>query len=641
MTEEKFAFQAEVSKLLDIVAHSLYSHKEIFLRELVSNAADACDRLRYEALTRAELAPAGGFRITLALDKKARTLAVVDNGIGMTRQELADNLGTIARSGTQAFVSQLQARGGAGKDKDKDKGKRKGGDNGLALIGQFGVGFYSAFMVADEVEVVSRRAGEDAAWKWHSDGKGEFTIAEATRESAGTSVILHLGKGEDEYLDPFRLRTIVKTYSDHIGVPIVLAHDGKDETVNEGSALWTRPAREVTAEQYKEFYRHVGHAFDEPWKVMHNRIEGVLAYTNLLFIPSTPPFDLFDPERKPRVKLYVRRVFITDDCEALLPSYLRFVRGIVDSEDLSLNISREMLQKDPKLARIKAGLVKRVLGELKKTADKDAEGYARFWENFGAVLKEGLYEDAASREQLLPLCRFRAIGGDGLVTLDAYVDAMKEGQEAIYTISGEDADLLRASPQLEGYRARGLDVLLLTDPIDEFWIPAVGRYRDKPFKSVTRGGADLDKIPLAGDAKDQDAAKPADAPAIDQLVAAFKAALGDAVKDVRASARLTDSAVCLVAAEGDLDLRLERMLRQTRRGADAAPARVLEVNPRHPLIGRLAERVKDSGAAGADTVRDAALLLLDQARILEGEPVADPAAFARRLSAAMERGFAA
>lgn len=637
MTEEKFAFQAEVSKLLDIVAHSLYSHKEIFLRELISNASDACDRLRYAALTRPDLVGdgGGGFRIALDVDKKARTLTVADNGIGMNRQELAENLGTIARSGTQAFVEQAKAQKGDGKD------KTKGGNGDVALIGQFGVGFYSAFMVADRVEVTSRRAGEEAAWTWRSDGKGEFTIADATRETVGTSVVLHLNKGEDDYLDPFRLRAIVKTYSDHIGVPIVLVHDGKEETLNEGSALWTRPAKDVTPEQYKEFYHHVGHVFDEPWRVLHNRVEGVLSYTNLLFIPSTPPFDLFDPERKPRVKLYVKRVFITDDCEALLPSYLRFVRGIVDSEDLSLNVSREMLQKDPKLAKIKAGLVKRVLGDLKKAADKDAEGYAKFWENFGAVLKEGLYEDFANREALLPLCRFRSTAGDTPVTLDAYVDAMKEGQEAIYYISGEDIDLLKASPQLEGYKARGLDVLLLTDPIDEFWIPSLGRFRDKPFKSVTRGGADLEKIPLTGGDRDKAADKPAATPAIDQLVAAFKVALGDAVKDVRASARLTDSAVCLVAGDGDIDLRLERMLRQARRGADAAPTRVLEVNPSHPLIGRLADQVKDSGAAGADAIKDAAFLLLDQARIQEGEPVADPAAFAKRLSSVMERGFAA
>ena len=412
MTEEKFAFQAEVSKLLDIVAHSLYSHKEIFLRELVSNASDACDRLRYEALTKPDLAAGGAFQIVIEVDKKARTLAVIDNGIGMTREELADNLGTIARSGTSAFVHEMAAAN-AGKDKKKDKGAD------VALIGQFGVGFYSAFMVADTVEVVSRRAGSDAAWKWTSDGKGEFTIAEAEREANGTTVTLHVGKAEAEYLEEARIRNIVKTYSDHVGLPILLRVDGKEETLNAGAALWTRPAKEITPEQYTEFYHHVGHMFDEPWKVLHNRIEGVLAYTNLLFIPSAPPFDLFDPDRKPRLKLYVKRVFITDDCEALLPSYLRFVRGIVDSEDLSLNISREMLQNDPKLAKIRSGLVKRILGELKKASEKDAEGYATFWDNFGAVLKEGLYEDFSSRESLVPLCRFRSIAGDGLISLDA------------------------------------------------------------------------------------------------------------------------------------------------------------------------------------------------------------------------------
>ena len=497
MTEEKFAFQAEVSKLLDIVAHSLYSDKEIFLRELVSNASDACDRLRYEALTQPESGGRRGFPNRHRGRQEGRTLAVVDNGIGMTREELADNLGTIARSGTSAFVHELAAAN-AGKDK-------KGKDDDVALIGQFGVGFYSAFMVSDTVEVISRRAGSDAAWKWTSDGKGEFTIAEAERETNGTTVTLHISKAEAEYLEEARIGNIVKTYSDHVGLPILLRIDDKEETLNAGAALWTRPAKEITSEQYTEFYHHVGHMFDEPWKVLHNRVEGVLAYTNLLFIPSAPPFDLFDPDRKPRLKLYVKRVFITDDCEALLPSYLRFVRGIVDSEDLSLNISREMLQNDPKLAKIRSGLVKRILGELKKASEKDAEGYATFWDNFGAVLKEGLYEDFSSRDTLVPLCRFRSVAGDGLISLDQYVDAMKEGQEAIYYITGEDAEVLRRSPQLEGFRARGLDVLLLTDPIDEFWLPNLGSHKDKPFKSVTRGAADLDAIPRsdAEDGKDK------------------------------------------------------------------------------------------------------------------------------------------
>ena len=632
MTEEKFVFQAEVSKLLDIVAHSLYSHKEIFLRELISNASDACDRLRYEVLTQPELTAGGAFQIVIEVDKKAKTLAVIDNGIGMGREELAENLGTIARSGTSAFVHELAAAKDA-----KKKGKKKEED--VALIGQFGVGFYSAFMVAERVEVVSRRAGSDAAWKWTSDGKGEFTLAEAERETNGTTVTLFLDKKETEYLDAARIRNIVKTYSDHVGLPILLRAEGEDETLNAAAALWTRPAKEITPEQYTEFYRHVGHMFDEPWKVLHNRVEGVLAYTNLLFIPSAPPFDLFDPDRKPRLKLYVKRVFITDDCEALLPSYLRFVRGIVDSEDLSLNISREMLQNDPKLAKIRNGLVKRILGELKKAAEKDAEGYATFWDNFGAVLKEGLYEDFSSRDSLVPLCRFRSINADGLISLDDYVEAMKEGQEAIYYITGEDIEVLRRSPQLEGFKARGLDVLLLTDPIDEFWLPNLGNHKDKPFKSVTRGAADLDAIPRSDGEAKEDKGEKRPVPGIDQLVAALKMALGEAVKDVRTSDRLTDSPVCLVAAEGDVDIRLERMLRQARRlGDEGAIPRILEINPGHALIRTLAGKVEDSGATGAEAIKDAALLLLDQARILEGEPVSDPVAFAARLSAVMEKG---
>ena len=630
MSEEKFAFQAEVSKLLDIVAHSLYSHKEIFLRELISNASDACDRLRYEALTRPELA--GGdndFKISLEIDKKAKTLTVADNGIGMTHDELAENLGTIARSGTQSFVEQLGEAKADGKDGD------------VALIGQFGVGFYSAFMVAKKVEVTSRKAGEESAWKWTSDGKGEFTLAEGARDAQGTSVKLFLEKKEGEFLEAMRVRTIVKTYSDHIGVPIQLKDDGTDETLNEGSALWARPAKDITSEQYKEFYHHVGQMFDEPWKILHNRVEGILAYTNLLFIPSSPPFDLYDPDRKPRVKLYVKRVFITDDCEALMPSYLRFLRGIVDSEDLSLNISREMLQKDPKLAKIGTGLVKRVLNELKKTAAKKPDEYATFWENFGAVLKEGLYEDFENREKILPLCRFRSLAGDEAISLETYVENMVEGQEAIFYISGEDIELLRKSPQLEGFKARGVDVLLLTDPIDDFWIPALGTFQEKPFKSITRGAADLDGISLSDEAKEKETKDAAeDTPGIDQLVAALKMALGERVKDVRVSERLTDSAVCLVADEGDMDIRLERILRQSRHmGGAADTPRILEVNAKHGLIRRMAEQVKDTGAAGADSISATALLLLDQARILEGEQVADPIAFAERLSEVMEKGL--
>ncbi|MCH7692800.1 MAG: molecular chaperone HtpG [Proteobacteria bacterium] len=630
MGTEKFTFEAEVGKILDIVAHSLYSHKEIFLRELISNASDACDRLRYAALTDPGLIEGeGDFRITLSVDRKARTVTLADNGIGMSRADLVENLGTIARSGTQAFVERLS-------------GDSK---NDMALIGQFGVGFYSTFMVAGKVEVLTRKAGETEAWLWTSDGKGEYTVSEGARETRGITVTVHLAKGEDEFLDEERLGGIVKTYSDHIPIPIVLKGADKEETLNQASALWTRPKKKISSQQYTEFYHHVGHTFDDPWLTLHNSVEGILSYTNLLFIPSTQPFDLFLPERKPQVKLYVKRVFITDDCEGLVPGYLRFLRGIVDSEDLPLNISREMLQRDPKLARIRSGLVKRVLAELKKKADKKPDDYVTFWDNFGAVLKEGLYEDRENRDRILAVSRFHTTAGDGLVSLDAYVDRMLDGQEAIYTISGEDGQSLRQSPQLEGFAARGVEVLLLTDPVDEFWVPALGSYRDKPFKSATRGGADLSKITAREDAKKaaKKAKKKKEPAAADvaRLTAAFKAALGDAVKDVRASERLTDSPVCLVADEADVDMHLERLLKQHRQmDAGQVTPRILEVNPRHALIRRLADLARDGD--GADGVlADAALLLLDQARIVEGEPIPDPAAFSRRLASMMEKGLVA
>src|SRR5271169_1701208 len=410
MTQETRSFQAEVSRLLDIVAHSLYSQKEIFLRELISNASDACDRLRYAALTEPALADGDtSYRVKLIPDKSARTLTVADNGIGMNRAELVENLGTIARSGTAAFVSQLS--GDARKD--------------MSLIGQFGVGFYSAFMVADKVEVLARKAGESEGSRWVSDGKGEFTIEPMPEAARGAAIVVHLREGEDDYLDPARLRQIVRTYSDHIGLPIVLKDAGKEETINTASALWTRPRSEITDEQYKEFYHHVGHSFDDPWLTLHNKAEGVIEYTNLLFVPSTKPFDLFDPDRKSRIKLYVRRVFITDEATDLLPAYLRFLRSIVDSEDLTINISREMLQSNPMVARIRQQLTRRMLSELTKKAGDAANEYAKFWDNFGAVLKEGLYEDRDHREELLGLARFRSTTRDGLVSLDEYLTGMR------------------------------------------------------------------------------------------------------------------------------------------------------------------------------------------------------------------------
>ena len=625
MTDQTMQFQAEVTRLLHIVTHALYSQKEIFLRELISNASDACDRLRFAAQTNDALWEGDSdLKVTVTPDKATRTLTLADNGIGMSRDEMVANLGTIARSGTGEFVSNLTG------DSAKD----------MALIGQFGVGFYSAFMVADRVEVISRKAGETQAWRWVSDGSGQFTIGEAERPGdqkgrRGTTIILHLRKGEDEFLEPARLRGIVKTYSDHIALPVALQEGDRTETVNDASALWARPKSEITEQQYKDFYHHVGHAFDEPWLTLHARAEGKLDYSLLLFIPGMRPHDLFDPARKPQLKLYVRRIFITDRCDDLVPPWLRFLRGVVDSADLPLNVSREMLQINPVVARIRQAIVRRVLSDLEKKAGKDAEAYAKFWENFGAVLKEGLYEDHEHREALLKLARFRSSTREGWVSLDDYVAAMKDGQTAIYVINGEQAEQLKRSPQLEGFRAKGIEVLLLTDPVDDFWLSVVRDYAGKPLKSATRAGADLDTV-KGGDESEKKEEDKAEGAALGTLIALLKQTLGEAVKDVRESRRLTDSAVCLSAAEGDMDMHLERLLRMHQK-LDHASTRILEINPSHALIKALAERATLPGAG--DALQDAAQLLLDQARLVEGEPLADPQAFAQRLARVMQKGL--
>ncbi len=606
---EKHEFSAEVGRLLDLVVHSLYSDREIFLRELVANAADAMDRRRFEALTDASKAPPPDAKVRIFPDKDARTILITDDGVGMDKQELVANLGTIARSGTRAFGESIASR-------------KEGGDEKANLIGQFGVGFYSAFMVADRVEVTSRRVGSDEAWTWASDGGGAFTLSPATKEQPGTSILLHIKPDADEFLEPIRLETIVRKWADHITVPIVIARDGEDRPANEGTALWRKPKAEVTEEQYTEFYHHVAHAWDEPWATLHWRAEGAFEYSALLFIPSSRPFEAVEGPRESRVRLHVRRMFITDEA-ALLPPWARFVQGVVDTEDLPLNVSREMLQSTPVLARIRKAVTNRVLAEL-KTRSANAEDYEKFWTEFGAILKEGVWDDAEHRQEVAALLRFKSSTAEGWTTLADYVSRMKPGQEAIYVLSGDDAGALARSPQLEGFRARGVEVLLLTDPVDAFWPERLGEWDGKKLKSVTQGAGDLSKL-------EPEQAPEGEAADVEKLIPALKAALLEAVTEIRTTDRLTDSAVVLAAAGYGPDLQMQRLLRRHGKPGITMPP-TLELNPRHPLIRRLAERA-DAG----DDIAEEAHTLLDLARVQDGDMPLDSAAFARRITAALAR----
>jgi molecular chaperone HtpG len=619
---ESRAFEADVAKLLHLMVHSVYSDRSVFLRELISNAADAYEKLRYEALAEpALLGEDPKPRITLAIDPESRTLTVEDNGIGMSRDEMVEALGTIARSGTRAFLERIEAA--------------KGNEQ-ASLIGQFGIGFYSAFMVADRIDVFSRRAGTEQATLWSSDGKGTFTVAAVPLEAApqrGTRVVLHLMEDAKSFTERFTLERIVKEQSGHVPVPIsVIEKPGAEPTeVADGIALWTKPKSEITPADYTDFYRGLTGQFDEPALTVHFRAEGRHEYTTLAFVPGTRPFDLFDTDRKGRMKLYVKRVFITDEAE-ILPRYLRFVRGVVDSADLPLNVSREMIQESPILAAIKKGVTSRVLGDLEKLAEKETENYTKVWEHFGPVLKEGIYEDYERRDALLALSRFKSTAsGDGWRSLKEYVGALKENQTAIYYLAGDDIARLESSPHLEGFRARGVEVLYLPDPVDNFWVTSAPSFDGKPFKSVTQGAADLAAIPRL-DAKDE--ASPATDAAIADFIAFTKEALGEAVADVRVSDRLTDSAVCLVAAEHGPDRQLERLLAGAGRITTAAKP-ILEVNPRHPLIVSLAGLGEDERSFKDD----AAHLLLDEARVLDGERPTDARSFSDRLARVLGRGL--
>ncbi|HEX7076181.1 MAG TPA: molecular chaperone HtpG [Hyphomicrobiaceae bacterium] len=613
---ESHPFLAEVSRLLHLMVNAVYSDREIFLRELISNASDACDKLRYEAIAHPEsLGADDRLHITIIPDKAAGTLTVADNGIGMSRQELMENLGTIAKSGTRAFLEQMQQA-----------------EEGSGLIGQFGVGFYSAFMVAESIEVTSRRASSDEAWVWRSDGVSGFSISPPQSNGAlpprGTSVKLKLKKDAFIFLEPDEIERIVRAYSDHILFPIELKLPGEPaRQINTASALWHRAKSEVTDEQYTQAYRSITNTIDEPALTVHYKAEGRQSYAVLLFVPKLRPYDLYDPNRKGRVKLYVRRVFITEDA-GLLPAYLRFVRGVVDSEDVPLNISREMLQKNPLVGQIRTAVTGRLLTELERFASRDAKAYEAFFETFGSVLKEGIYEDPTRRDQLLKLARFRSTAGSGWRSLADYIASMRPNQNEIYFLAGDDPTRLAASPQLEAARARGVEVLLLTDPIDHFWTSLSLKFEGKPFRSLSQGEVDLTAIPLLDESKA--AEKEAAGADIKGLIDALRTALGEAVTDVRASKRLTESAVCLVAPRGGPDLGLDRLLQRQQTGVTSRP--VLEINPNHPLITAVARRVADKGKEEA---AEWAHLLFDEARILEGDTPADPASFASRMNQMM------
>jgi len=611
-------FQAEVSELLHLMVHSVYSETDIFLRELISNASDACDKLRYEAIANPALIGDGEApNISIAPNKKANTLTVADSGIGMERQELIDDLGTIARSGTKAFVSRLaEAKDGAG------------------LIGQFGVGFYSAFMVAEKIVVTSRRAGANEVWTWSSSGGSGFDIAPASEEDAkrvtrGTEIVLRLKPDAEKYLEAYEIERIVGAYSDNIQFPILLVgEEGEPRQINSASALWQRPKSELKGEDYTQAYKSIAGAFDEPALTLHYRAEGRYSYAVLLFAPSTKPFDLFEPARKGRVKLYVRRVFITDDAD-LLPAYLRFMRGVIDSEDLPLNISREMLQNNPQLTQIRKAVTSRVVSELEALGEKQPESFDKIWDAFGPVIREGIYEDFERRDKLLALSRFSTTTGEKR-SLKQYVADLKPNQTEIYFLVGDSIDRLKSNPRLEAASAHGIEVLLLTDAVDAFWTSARLEFEGKPLKSLSQGDLDLDLIPLV-DEKAKDKSEPAADEAT--TIAVIKASLGDRVTDVRASTRLTTSASCLVAGSHGPDRELERILSQQARGVRTKP--ILEINLRHPLVAAIAKAQADP-----KTADDLSLLLLEQAQILDGELPEDPAAFAARLNRLVLQGIA-
>lgn len=609
---EKIGFQAEINKMLGIVINSLYSEKYIFLRELISNASDACDKLRYLSLTKPDIAKDNGeLKIVITPNEKDDTLTIADNGIGMNRDDLINHLGTIAKSGTADFVANMKENG-----------------NSAELIGQFGVGFYSAFMVAQKVEILTRKAGEEKAWKWVSNGVDGFEIEEAEKQTIGTEIKLYLKEDEKNYVDTIYLRHLIRTYSDHINYPIVLnLGEAGEEKVNSASALWSKNKAEITQEQYKDFYQHISHNFDDPWLTLHFKAEGSIEYTGLLFIPSTQPYDLFQPDRKQGLKLYVNRVFISDKVEELMPNYLRFVKGVIDSSDLPLNISREMLQQNALVAKIRTGTVNRLLKELKKKAE-NYDDYLKFWQAFGIAFKEGIYEDFSNREEVAALSLFNStFDTDKLTTLDQYIARMKEDQKAIYYITGDDVKVLANNPQLEAFKQKGIEVLLLIDPIDEFWTQTLVNYKGKAIKHISQA----EDMMFA-----REGAK-ADEGSLQKLTELMTEMFKDEVGKVEVTEKLTNSPVSLTVENGQMSIHLERLMRNHQQQTAFASTRVLEINPYHPLIIKLSEVVHDESQRSK--VEEVAKVLLDQAKIAEGEPIADPAFYASKISDYILKSF--
>lgn len=617
-TQERIKFDTEVGKILQLMIHSLYANKDIFLRELISNSSDACDKLRYLSITNPELTKDNSqFKIRITADEAKRTLTITDNGIGMNREDLIENIGTIARSGTQNFASKLTG------DNSKD----------LQLIGQFGVGFYSAFMVADKIEVMSCKAGEKNAWLWQSKGDGEYIIEKLSQcdLTRGTSVILHLKPEEDIFLDKFRIRHVIKTYSDHIAFPIEFTpSEGETEVLNNASAIWMRPKNEITPEQHNEFYKQVSHLPDSPWDIIHNKNEGMVEFTNLLYIPASKPFDLFNPDRRSKLKLYIKRVFIGSEGIDLAPSYLRFLHGVIDSEDLPLNINRETLQHSHSLEKIRKALTKKVISELNSKMNKDRENYLSFWNNFGAVLKEGLCEAlvADEREKLLEVCLFKSALHNKLISLAEYIDNMKDGQNTIFYLSADDPEKAQNSPQLEGFIKRDIDVLLFTDTVDDFWVSVIHNFKDKELKSVTRSGIELDSILKANNSEEENSKEPEVLSDNDQkLIDYFKKVLGGLVMDVKISKKLVDSPVCLTVAEGAMDIRMERYLKDQKQ-LHTSFAKILEINSNHSIISKITQEIHK----GDNLADELILALFDQSCIMEGEPIKDMHAFAKRMN---------